>query len=345
MSDAIRPRAPSSARTSHSCSLPSSRPSRRRRSSQGAARPWSWFPGTTVTPPARGGLSEASNSGRENSSSSATGRSRISSTSPSRTTWSAPATASTKRSRTAGSRATSTLAQQSEVQVGDHGESHRRDGGSRTSLRGVSRFCRHNRLSAECPICSKGTVLDPARRSARKARPALGRGPSAPSRGGRGRLEPAWSLRGRRPLRRRHRGAPRAGARGAQAGGVARRADRPPGARARRRRPSALLADAAEKGLLAPRRAATAPPPREGELRHEPGPHGRVARRAAGRADRRRPRADRPLDPAAERGLAAPGGAGDAAARPLLPGADGAPRERGVLAAGGTVAAPGAEDS
>ena len=33
-------------------------------------------------------------------------------------------------------------------------------------------FCRHNRFFADCPICSKGTVLDPARSAAR--RPSLG---------------------------------------------------------------------------------------------------------------------------------------------------------------------------
>ena len=33
----------------------------------------------------------------------------------------------------------------------------------------MSRFCRHNRLTAECPICSKDTVLDP-RRAARAPR-------------------------------------------------------------------------------------------------------------------------------------------------------------------------------
>jgi hypothetical protein len=34
----------------------------------------------------------------------------------------------------------------------------------------LSRFCRHNRLTAECPICSKGTLLDPARPPARRPR-------------------------------------------------------------------------------------------------------------------------------------------------------------------------------
>jgi hypothetical protein len=32
----------------------------------------------------------------------------------------------------------------------------------------VPTFCRHNRFFAECPICSKGTVLDPARSATRR---------------------------------------------------------------------------------------------------------------------------------------------------------------------------------
>ena len=36
----------------------------------------------------------------------------------------------------------------------------------------MSLFCRHNRFVAECPICSKGTVLDPNRRPERRPRPA-----------------------------------------------------------------------------------------------------------------------------------------------------------------------------
>ncbi|MFL5886070.1 MAG: hypothetical protein ACJ77M_13455, partial [Thermoleophilaceae bacterium] len=39
-----------------------------------------------------------------------------------------------------------------------------------------SLFCRHNRFTADCPICSKGTVLDSARQAARPSRA------SAPSR-------------------------------------------------------------------------------------------------------------------------------------------------------------------
>ena len=32
----------------------------------------------------------------------------------------------------------------------------------------MSLFCRHNRFVADCPICSKGTVLDPARSNTRR---------------------------------------------------------------------------------------------------------------------------------------------------------------------------------
>jgi hypothetical protein len=36
----------------------------------------------------------------------------------------------------------------------------------------VPTFCRHNRFVADCPICSKGTVLDPGRASSKPARSA-----------------------------------------------------------------------------------------------------------------------------------------------------------------------------
>jgi hypothetical protein len=39
----------------------------------------------------------------------------------------------------------------------------------------VPLFCRHNRFVAECPICSKGTVLDPNRKPERRPRPAPSR--------------------------------------------------------------------------------------------------------------------------------------------------------------------------
>jgi hypothetical protein len=44
--------------------------------------------------------------------------------------------------------------------------------GELPSVSHLSLFCRHNRFTAECPICSKGTVLDPNRSGARR--------PSAP---------------------------------------------------------------------------------------------------------------------------------------------------------------------
>lgn len=39
-----------------------------------------------------------------------------------------------------------------------------------------SLFCRHNRFTADCPICSKGTVLDPARDAAKPRSRASGSG-------------------------------------------------------------------------------------------------------------------------------------------------------------------------
>jgi hypothetical protein len=39
----------------------------------------------------------------------------------------------------------------------------------------VSQFCRHNRFVSECPICSRGTVLDPNRKAERRPRPASAR--------------------------------------------------------------------------------------------------------------------------------------------------------------------------
>jgi hypothetical protein len=43
----------------------------------------------------------------------------------------------------------------------------------------VPTFCRHNRFFADCPICSKGTVLDPNRKPERRPRPATIRRPGA----------------------------------------------------------------------------------------------------------------------------------------------------------------------
>jgi hypothetical protein len=49
------------------------------------------------------------------------------------------------------------------------------DGGNSVVSVLVSRFCRHNRLTAECPICSKGTLLDPAAQPARSSRRSTAR--------------------------------------------------------------------------------------------------------------------------------------------------------------------------
>jgi hypothetical protein len=45
----------------------------------------------------------------------------------------------------------------------------------------VPTFCRHNRFFADCPICSKGTVLDPGRKSQRRARSSTARRIAAPA--------------------------------------------------------------------------------------------------------------------------------------------------------------------
>jgi hypothetical protein len=53
----------------------------------------------------------------------------------------------------------------------------------------VPTFCRHNRFFAECPICSKGTVLDPGRQAQRRPRPSRAAG--AARAGGRRSAAPA----------------------------------------------------------------------------------------------------------------------------------------------------------
>ena len=49
------------------------------------------------------------------------------------------------------------------------------------SVSRVSLFCRHNRFTAECPICSKGTVLDPNRSVRRPSAPRPRAGRKRPS--------------------------------------------------------------------------------------------------------------------------------------------------------------------
>jgi hypothetical protein len=53
----------------------------------------------------------------------------------------------------------------------------------------VPTFCRHNRFVAECPICSKGTVLDPNQASSRRTAT-----PSRAGRGGRRSAKPAAEI-------------------------------------------------------------------------------------------------------------------------------------------------------
>jgi hypothetical protein len=55
----------------------------------------------------------------------------------------------------------------------------------------TSLFCRHNRFTADCPICSKGTVLDPEQSSARPRTPRQ----SARSKGGRTRATGSMAAR------------------------------------------------------------------------------------------------------------------------------------------------------
>ncbi|MGI8597026.1 MAG: hypothetical protein ACR2LY_07060 [Thermoleophilaceae bacterium] len=47
-----------------------------------------------------------------------------------------------------------------------------------------SLFCRHNRFTADCPICSKGTLLDPERAGARRGSGRSASGTPTPKRSG-----------------------------------------------------------------------------------------------------------------------------------------------------------------
>jgi hypothetical protein len=75
----------------------------------------------------------------------------------------------------------------------------------------VPTFCRHNRFTAECPICSKGTVLDPSLKpsrprrttssSARKGGSARSSASAAPTRVSRGAFASAGPYDGGREIR------------------------------------------------------------------------------------------------------------------------------------------------
>jgi hypothetical protein len=135
----------------------------------------------------------------------------------------------------------------------------------------VPTFCRHNRFFAECPICSKGTVLDPARHATRRPSSSSGSrspgatkrrsaGPAAP-RASRGPFVAAGPYDGAEVRLERVPGGLRlASWRGGQierAAPVLDAADAP-----------ALLAEAATKELL------TAPPPENGGPQSEVGAFG-----------------------------------------------------------------------
>jgi hypothetical protein len=147
----------------------------------------------------------------------------------------------------------------------------------------VSVFCRHNRFTAECPICSKGTVLDPNLKpsrprssssgGARKGGTRRSSAPASAARSSRGVFAAAGPYEGGRELRlEKVPGGLRLA--GWHAGQLVRGApvldlrDLP-----------GLLAEAAEKGLLSPpaldpetepsEDAHGASPGRSGELRDE----------------------------------------------------------------------------
>jgi hypothetical protein len=141
----------------------------------------------------------------------------------------------------------------------------------------VPTFCRHNRFFADCPICSKGTILDPAQQAPRRkpapARSGSRRGPrsaAAVAHTSRGPFVAAGPYDGAEVRLERVPGGLRlASWRGGQIERVApvlAAADLP-----------GLLAEAATEGLLPLGDAGAAPPPRApgasagrtGELRDE----------------------------------------------------------------------------
>ena len=145
--------------------------------------------------------------------------------------------------------------QGAEVEVGDDGRGHARMVAARHYSRPlVPTFCRHNRFVADCPICSKGTVLDPAQQAPRRRQaPSRSGARRAAKAGGRHGAHLARAVRVRGPLRRRG-GAAGARARRAAAGLVARRSDRAhrPGARAQR--PARPARRGGRRGAAAARR-------------------------------------------------------------------------------------------
>lgn len=63
----------------------------------------------------------------------------------------------------------------------------------------MSSFCRHNRFVSECPICAKGTVLDPERKAGRRPRSTTGTSRSASQTGARRAAGPGLAKPSRGP--------------------------------------------------------------------------------------------------------------------------------------------------
>ena len=198
----------------------------------------------------------------------------------------------------------------------------------------MSLFCRHNRFVSECPICAKGTVLDPNRKAERRPRPNARPGSrSSPK----GRVQAAGATRVSR--------GPFAAAGPYEDGREVRLEKVPGGLRLAAWHAGQLVKDApvlalsdlpellssaVEQGLLSEPEADWRGEPAVGRARRQPGPLRRAARRAEGRAPGRRSGAHRALDHAPEPGLGAAGDAGAAAGGALRGRARGRRRERGA---------------
>ena len=152
--------------------------------------------------------------------------------------------------------------------------------GRQLDFSAVPTFCRHNRFTADCPICSKGTVLDPnlkparPRRttssSARKGGAARSSASAAPARVSRGEFASAGPYHDGREIRlEKVPGGLRLA--GWQAGQLLREAPV-----LELRDLSALLAEAAQKELLAPVGLDVVAEPRENAHGTSPGRSGEL---------------------------------------------------------------------
>ena len=203
-------------------------------------------------------------------------------------------------------------AQQPEVEVGDHGEVHGRDGRSPTSVSGA---CRASAATTGFWSTARSAPRTPCWIPAgRRPRPAHGRAPRAHSAGRRASRAHAVPTRLGGPVRR---AAPRCASSACPAGCAwpSGRRGRSPCGHPSSKRPTSRRCwpTPRRRGSSRRRTEAGDAAARVARLRRQSRSHGRDARRATRGARGRRPRANRALDPQAERGLAAAGGAGDAA--------------------------------